>query len=607
MRTNIWILWAVVLLTVQTIVLGQKTEVSVKKGKVIAETEAASVAIDAGRKAILSPDKNPTVTVDDPLVDDVMEIYKWIEAEKQAQREKIDTSSIQVIKIENEHLFTIAYYAEIQNQKSEPSDTCVIEGVSILDEPRYYDLQGNLLRFDLEKINATRGTYTVSYPYTVGPGQNFKCICVSKITPDEGVLKEGPLRHIQAGWSVPNCLNYFRFILPASAIFVDSSRPVTIMDNVDGRVALTIRSYTGPFGDGMYHIAFLWPDKDGTTFADLPPQYRGLRDPSEEDVVKEGRRRTAQILAGGTYRGQQTPLETLLSLYSAVVRKDTAQFLELIAPDLRQIAAGQMDEVMGAAGLVVNFQFLGTPTWPDKPANGYEHPVYLCREGSLLCEATITMACQDGKWYLKNLESGRKKTQSTDSVVSQVSGGVTISKAKPDLGAVTYEGLKPGQFMRRWLFLGPIHVPWKGEGYFPDEETSNKFFDTESLGLERFEPKVKIGETDYEWSILYSEYGVVDLTPVFDKWFVVAYAWAQIDMPEETRAVLGIGSDDCIKVWLNGKLVHENRVGRGVIPDSDRVPVTFKKGRNQLVLKILNYGGPWGFACRLLETKPVDQ
>jgi hypothetical protein len=38
-----------------------------------------------------------------------------------------------------------------------------------------------------------------------------------------------------------------------------------------------------------------------------------------------------------------------------------------------------------------------------------------------------------------------------------------------------------------------------------------------------------------------------------------------------------------------------------VVPDSDRVPVTFKKGKNQLVLKILNYGGPWGFACRLLE------
>jgi hypothetical protein len=56
--------------------------------------------------------------------------------------------------------------------------------------------------------------------------------------------------------------------------------------------------------------------------------------------------------------------------------------------------------------------------------------------------------------------------------------------------------------------------------------------------------------------------------------------------------------------WLNGRLVHEHweEHGRGAMPDNDRVPVTFMKGRNQLVLKIQNAGGPWGFACRLMET-----
>jgi hypothetical protein len=291
----------------------------------------------------------------------------------------------------------------------------------------------------------------------------------------------------------------------------------------------------------------------------------------------------------------------MLSLYSAIVNKDSVQFLELIAPDLRSIAAGQMDQLMGVAGLVVNFQFLGTPPWPDAPANGYEHRVYLCREGSLLCEAAIIMTCQDGKWYVKNVESGQAKIESSESSESKAAGGVTITKTRPDLNAATYENLKPGQFMRKWLFLGPIHVPWNGDGYFPNEDASNKFFDAESLSVERFEPKVRIAENDYEWNCLYSEYGVIDLTSVFDTWFVVAYAWAQVETPEQMDAVLGIGSDDCVKVWLNGELVHENRAGRGVIADSDRAPVTFKKGKNQLVLKILNYGGPWGFACRLLE------
>ena len=40
--------------------------------------------------------------------------------------------------------------------------------------------------------------------------------------------------------------------------------------------------------------------------------------------------------------------------------------------------------------------------------------------------------------------------------------------------------------------------------------------------------------------------------------YATAYAWARIDMPAETSALLGIGSDDAVKVWLNGELVHEN-------------------------------------------------
>ncbi len=603
MKTKSIIFCAVVLLALQTITSAQKTEVSVQKGKVVAETPTASVNIEAGRKAVLSPDKNPSVTVDDPLVDDVMEIYKWVEAEKQAQREKIDTSSIQVIKIENEYLFTLAYCAEIQNPRSEPSDTCLIGGVSILDKPKYYDLQGNLLQFELEKISVGRGSYTVHFPKPVGPGENFKYICLSKIISDQSIRKEGPLRHIQAAWTPANCLNYFRFILPESAIFVDSTRPVNVIDSVDGRVAVTIRSYTGQLRDGQYHITFLWPDKDGTTLADIPPQYRGLRDRMEEEVVEEGRLEMAKILSGGTYEKQNTPLETLLSLFSAIAHEDSAQFLNLVSPDIRQLAAGQMDQIMDLAGRVSDYEFLGSPKWPEEPENGYAHPVYLCREGSLICEATLVMVYQGGKWYLQGIETGRKETESAVNAESKAAGGVTISKRKPDLSAATYENLKPGQFLRNWLFLGPVDVPWQGGGYFPDEETSNKFFDTESLNLERFESQVKVAGNDYEWTALHSEYGVIDLTAVFDQWFVVAYAWAMVEMPEQTDAVLGIGSDDCVKVWLNGKLVYEHRGGRGVIADSDRVPVTFNKGRNQLVLKILNYGGPWGFTCRLLETK----
>jgi len=602
MKARSIIFCALVLLTASAHLFAQKTEVSVRKGTVVAETKTASINIEAGRKAILSPGKNPIVAVDNPLVDDVMEISKWVEAEKQAQRETIEGSGIQILQIDDERSIKCAWLSEGTNSGAEPMEEIRRGPTLILKDPKYYDMEGNIIPFDLEKINARSGIYTLRLSKAIQPGEQIKYIGVSEI--DNAVfLKEGPLWILQVNYSSgAHRLCYYRFILPKSAIFVDSSQTPTMIDSVDGRVAVTMRIYTGSGGIGVT-IAYLWPDKDGTTLADIPPQYRGLRDQTEEEYVQEGRLEIAKILSGRTYEEQNTPLETLLSLYSAAAHEDSEHFTNLISPGLRELAVGQMDEIMALAGRVVDFEFLGTPKWPDEPENGYEHPVYLCRAGSLICEATIVMIYQDGKWYLQTLETGRTRTESTKSTESKAAGGVTISKTKPDLSAATYDGLKQGQFMRKWLFLGPIDVPWEGEGYFPDEEASNKFFDTELLNLERFEPRVRIAENDYEWTTLHSEYGVVDLTAVFDKWFAVAYAWAQVEMPEQTDAVLGIGSDDCVKVWLNGKLVHKNLVTRGVIADNDRVPVTFKKGKNQLVLKILNTGGPWGFACRLLETR----
>jgi len=542
--------------------------------------------------------------MNDPMVDDIMEIYKWVDAEKQAQKDIIEGSGIQIFKIDDEQVIKCAWLSEGTNSKTEPMEEIRRGPTLILKDPKYYDMEGKLIPFELEKINARSGIYTMHLSKPIQSGEQIKYICVCEI--DNAVFsKEGPLWifRLNYGSSAANRLYYYRFILPKSAIFVDSSQPATVIDSVDGRVAMTIRVHTGPSGDGVT-IAYLWPDKDGTTTADIPPQYRGLRDKKEEDIVQEGRLEIAKILSGGTYEEQNTPLETLLSLYSAAEHKNSENFLNLISPDLRGFAAGQMDQIMGMASRIVDFGFLSTPDWPGEPENGYEHPVYLCREDSLICEATLVMVYQDNKWYLIGLETGRTRTENADSSESEpkkTRGGVTISQGRGDLSVATYEGLKPGQFMRKWLFLGPIDVPWKGEGYFPDEETSNKFFDIESLNHEQFEPKVRIGEKEYEWTSLNSEYGVVDLTAVLDKWFAVAYAWAQVEMSEETHGVLGIGSDDCVRVWLNGKLVNEHYGGRGAMPDSDRVPVTFKKGKNQLVLKILNYGGPWGFACRLLE------
>ena len=55
------------------------------------------------------------------------------------------------------------------------------------------------------------------------------------------------------------------------------------------------------------------------------------------------------------------------------------------------------------------------------------------------------------------------------------------------------------------------------------------------------------------------------------------------------------GSDDTLTVWLNGtKLLAEN-VGRGAAPDQNHAKLALKQGKNHLLLKICNGGGPSGF------------
>lgn len=64
-------------------------------------------------------------------------------------------------------------------------------------------------------------------------------------------------------------------------------------------------------------------------------------------------------------------------------------------------------------------------------------------------------------------------------------------------------------------------------------------------------------------------------------------------------ARLEIGSDDCVKAWLNGDLVHANKAFRGITPGEDKVDVTLNEGWNTLMLKIVQANGGWGFCAAL--------
>jgi hypothetical protein len=88
---------------------------------------------------------------------------------------------------------------------------------------------------------------------------------------------------------------------------------------------------------------------------------------------------------------------------------------------------------------------------------------------------------------------------------------------------------------------------------------------------------------------------VVDLAPLFprDRTFSVVYLYHEFDSDREFKLPLSLGSDDSCSVFFNGtRVLHEDHE-RAAEPDQYRTELKVKVGKNQLLVKIGQYGGEW--------------
>ena len=81
----------------------------------------------------------------------------------------------------------------------------------------------------------------------------------------------------------------------------------------------------------------------------------------------------------------------------------------------------------------------------------------------------------------------------------------------------------------------------------------------------------------------------------------IVYGSVVLDAPATQQTTMFVGSDDSVKVWLNGELVHTAFVGRGADDYQDFFPVTLEQGKNVLLVALDNHGhggfsGFFGFA-----------
>ncbi len=156
------------------------------------------------------------------------------------------------------------------------------------------------------------------------------------------------------------------------------------------------------------------------------------------------------------------------------------------------------------------------------------------------------------------------------------------------------EKLSEGKYFSDWWLIGPF------------DNTNRKGIEKVYLPENEFKPDKSYSGTNSQrvsWQA-YDGKGneYISLAKIFkpsDEG--VAYARRIFNLKNKAVLKIGLGTNDGVKMWINGKLVHENIVGRTALPNEDILSVSFNKGENVVLLKVDQLGGGWGFYFSIME------
>ncbi|HEX5167788.1 MAG TPA: serine hydrolase [Cyclobacteriaceae bacterium] len=180
----------------------------------------------------------------------------------------------------------------------------------------------------------------------------------------------------------------------------------------------------------------------------------------------------------------------------------------------------------------------------------------------------------------------------------------SVSKPIKGYGEASYTLSTSEQYMSAWLVAGPVRMDTTAGN--PSTEAQVSFFKEDlqpisvvaNKSLVPLEVKGKL----YPWMLVKTSTDIIDLDKQYSGAdFAAAFAVAEIKSDKEVKTFLSVGSDDGVRLWHNGKLIHDNWIPRGVNKDDDLVPITLQPGSNQILLKVQDMQQGWGFVIRVLS------
>lgn len=89
---------------------------------------------------------------------------------------------------------------------------------------------------------------------------------------------------------------------------------------------------------------------------------------------------------------------------------------------------------------------------------------------------------------------------------------------------------------------------------------------------------------------------------------VVGYGLSKFELNEAQTVTLRLGSNDGVKVWIDGEQVHRNMVFRDHVEASDFVTVDLAAGEHSMLIKIVQGTSTWGFIVDAANSNgwPID-
>ena len=97
--------------------------------------------------------------------------------------------------------------------------------------------------------------------------------------------------------------------------------------------------------------------------------------------------------------------------------------------------------------------------------------------------------------------------------------------------------------------------------------------------------------------------GVIKMLPAQTGSFYLTRTWA---VPSAREVKISLGSDDGVRVFVNGARAFANPAARGVQADQDRFQLSLAKGVNEVLVEINNYGGATGLYWNVLGEADGD-